>query len=24
VKANGPLDVSKVFAANVLALKQRM
>jgi hypothetical protein len=24
VKANGPLDVSKSFAANVLALKQRM
>jgi len=24
VKANGPLEVSKVFAANVLALKQRM
>jgi len=23
-KANGPLDVSRVFAANVLALKQRM
>jgi hypothetical protein len=24
VKANGPLDVSKVFVANVLALKSRM
>ena len=24
VKTNGPLDVSKSFAANVLALKQRM
>jgi hypothetical protein len=24
VRANGPLDVSKSFAANVLALKQRM
>ncbi|HEY3544238.1 MAG TPA: peptidoglycan-binding protein [Gaiellaceae bacterium] len=24
VKANGPLDVSKTFSANVLALKQRM
>ena len=24
VKANGPLQVSKVFVANVLALKQRM
>jgi hypothetical protein len=23
-KANGPLDVSKTFAADVLALKQRM